>query len=108
MSPDDIRALRKDLGLTQRQLADALKLEVATVRAWEAEELFPTKAHCEAMAKLRASPPPKTKPAKGSAAPFQVLADPKFFALLRKLVAHPSLRAEVERLAAEHPDPADV
>jgi len=105
MSPDDIRTLRKDLGLTQRQLADALKLDAATVRAWEAEGLFPTKANCEAMAALRANPPPKVP--KGQPTPFQVLADPKFFALLRKLVAHPKLRAEVERLAAEHPDPVD-
>ncbi|MFO0608295.1 MAG: helix-turn-helix transcriptional regulator [Polyangiales bacterium] len=105
MGPEDIRTLRKDLGLTQRQLAEALKLDPATVRAWETEALFPTKAHCDAMAALRANPPPK--PSKKNATPFQVLADPSFFALLRKLVAHPRLRAEVERLAAEHPDPLD-
>jgi transcriptional regulator with XRE-family HTH domain len=105
MSPDDIRTLRKDLGLTQRQLAEALKLDPATVRAWESEGLFPTKAHCEAMTALRAHPPPRVP--KKNASPFQLLADPKFFALIRKLMAHPRLRAEVERLAAEHPDPLD-
>jgi hypothetical protein len=36
-----------------------------------------------------------------------VLSDPAFFALLRKLVAHPGLRAECLRLAAEVPDPAE-
>ncbi|MFO0651923.1 MAG: helix-turn-helix transcriptional regulator [Polyangiales bacterium] len=104
MSPEEIRSLRKDLSLTQRQLADALKIDADTVRAWEKEESFPTKAHCEAMEKLRVNPPPKTP--KSSATPMQVLADPKFFALLRKLVAHPKLRAEVERISADYPDPA--
>jgi transcriptional regulator with XRE-family HTH domain len=105
MSPDDIRSLRKELGLTQRQLAEALKLDPATVRAWESEALFPTKAHCDAMAALRAQPPPKLS--RKPATPFQVLADPDFFALLRKLVAHAKLRAEIERLAAAYPDPID-
>lgn len=105
MTPDDIRALRKDLNLTQRQLAEALKLDVAVVRAWEAEEEFPTKALCEAMAKLRASPPPRIP--KNNPTPFQLLADPKFFLLLRKLVAHPRLRAETEKLASEYPDPIE-
>jgi transcriptional regulator with XRE-family HTH domain len=106
MSPDDIRTLRKDLGLTQRQLAEALKLDANTVRAWETEALFPTRAHCDAMTALRANPPPKVP--KNQPTPLQVLADPKFFLLLRKLIAHPKLRAEVERLAAEHPDPLDA
>jgi len=104
MTADDIKALRKELGITQRALAEALKVEVGEVRAWEAAESFATKAHCEAMARLRANPPPK--PAKG-ASPMQLLADPKFMQLVRKLMGHPKLRAEVERLAAEHPDPLD-
>lgn len=105
MTADDIKALRKELGITQRALAEALKLDVAEVRAWEAVESFPTKAHCEAMERLRANPPPK--PVKG-ASPMQLLADPKFMLLVRKLMAHPKLRAEVEKLAAEHPDPLDA
>jgi len=105
MTADDIKALRKELGITQRALAEALKIEVAEVRAWETSEGFATKAHCEAMERLRANPPPK--PAKG-ASPMQLLADPKFMLLVRKLMAHPKLRAEVEKLAAEHPDPLDA
>ncbi len=103
MSPEEIRSLRKDLGLTQRQLADALKIDVDVVRTWEKEEAFPTKAHCEAMEKLRVNPPPKVS--KSAATPMQVLSDPKFFALVRKLLAHPKLRAEADKLAAEYPDP---
>ncbi len=105
MSPEEIRALRSELGLSQRQFADALKIDVARVRAWESDEEFPTKAWCDAMEKLRANPPPKV-PKKG-ATPMQVLADPKFFALMRKLLAHPKLRAETEKLAGDYPDPAE-
>ena len=104
MTADDIKALRKELGITQRALAEALKVDVAEVRAWETTDAFPTKAHCEAMAKLRTNPPPK--PTK-NASPLQLLADPKFMLLVRKLLAHPKLRAEAEKLAADHPDPLE-
>lgn len=105
MTADDIKALRKELGVNQKVLAEALKVEVALVRLWEASEEFPTKAHCEAMEKLRAKPPPR--PVK-SPSPLQLLADPGFMLLVRKLLAHPKLRAEVEKLAAAHPDPLDA
>ncbi len=91
--------------MTQRQLAEAMKLEVETVRAWELEEAFPTKAHCVAMEKLRANPPPR--PAKGAASPMQVLGDPGFQRLYRKIIAHAKLRAECEKLAGEYPDPLE-
>ena len=104
MIADDIKALRKELGITQRALAEALKVEVGEVRAWEAAEGFATKAHCEAMARLHTNPPPK--PTKNPS-PMQLLADPKFMMLVRKLLAHSKLRAETEKLAAEHPDPLD-
>jgi len=103
MSPEEIRTLRKELNLTQRQLAEALKLDAETVRAWEREEEFPTKALCEAMEGLRKSPPPKVP--KNNPTPLQLLGDPKFFTLLRKLFAHPKLRTEIEKIAAEYPDP---
>ena len=32
MSPDDIKALRKTIGVTQRDLAEALEVDVALVR----------------------------------------------------------------------------
>lgn len=104
MTADDIKALRKELGINVKALAEALEVEVGTARAWESGEEFPTKAHCEAMAKLRANPPPK--PSKNPS-PMQLLADPGFMLLVRKLLAHPKLRAEVEKLAAPHPDPLD-
>jgi transcriptional regulator with XRE-family HTH domain len=105
VNADAIKALRKDLGITQRELADALGLEVSLVRDWESGEQFATKAHCDAMQHLRESPPPKR--AKKSATPTQTLADPKFWELHRKLLAHGALRAACEKLAAEYEDPLD-
>ena len=105
MSPDEIRGLRKDLNLTQRQLSEALKVEVEVVRAWEREEEFPTRALCASMEKLRVNPPPRIP--KNNPSPVQLLGDPKFFTLLRKLVAHPKLRAETEKLASDYADPLD-
>lgn len=105
MNADDIKALRKELGLTQRDLAEALELEVALVRDWESAEQFATKAHCDAMEKLRSNPPPKKS--KKSKTPMQSLADPALWTLLRKLLAHGQLRAACEKLAADYDDPLD-
>lgn len=35
MTPDDIRTLRMDLGLTQQQLATALSLATSSIQKWE-------------------------------------------------------------------------
>lgn len=105
MTADDIRALRKELAYSQRQLAEALKIEVEVVREWEREEHFPTKAHCAAMDALRRSP--TVRPAAKPVSVMQHLADPRFFSLIRKLLAHPKLRTEADKLAAAYPDPAD-
>lgn len=104
MSPEEIKTLRRATGLSQRDLAEALQVDVALVRDWEKGERFPTRAHCEAMEALRKNPPPRKGRAKS---PLELLADPGFFALLRKLLAHAPLRAEVEKLAASWPDPLD-
>ena len=105
MSPEEIRALRKELSMTQRELAEALDVEVELVRAWEKDEAFPTKAAVAAMGALRANPP-RRAPKKGPTV-WQLLGDPAFMGLVRKLLHNPKLRAEVERLAAGHPDPLD-
>ena len=110
MSPDDIKALRRELSCTARELAGALSLEQDTVLAWERAELFPTKHHVGMMEALRARGPSAIprKRKKGSApTPLQALADPSLWLLLRKLLAHPELRASAESLAAAYPDPAD-
>jgi transcriptional regulator with XRE-family HTH domain len=106
VTPEDIRAVRRAAGLSQKDLAEALAVEVAMVRDWEKGERFPTRAHCEAMARLREQPPVR---ARGRApTPLQLLGDPGFFTLVRKLLAHHALRAEVEKLAAGYPDPLEA
>jgi hypothetical protein len=39
--------------------------------------------------------------------PFAVLADPQLWSVVRKLIAHPELREQVETLAKQFDDPAD-
>lgn len=108
MTADDIKALRKSTGLGQRDLADALGVDVALVREWEKGERFPTKAHCERMEAVRAKPPPRKGPGKRPRTAIELLADPAFFALLRKLLAHGALRAECEKLAEGYADPLEA
>lgn len=106
MTPDALKALRKDLGCTAKELAAALDLDQATVLAWERGELFPTKRYIDAMAALATRGPGAIpKKAKGPDA-VKVLADPALWELVRKLLAHKKLRDETAKLAAAYPDPA--
>lgn len=106
MIPEDIKALRKELVCTARELAAALGVDQATVLAWEKGDLFPTKASVLKMAELRARGPAAIpKKAKG-ADPMTVLADPALWEVVRKVVAHKKLRDDVAKLAAGYPDPA--
>lgn len=107
MSPDDIKALRKELSCTAKDLALALGIEQATVLAWEKGDLFPTKPFIDKMEGLRKTGPAAIpKKAKGDA-PMKVLADPALWELVRKLVAHKKLRDDVTKLAANYDDPKD-
>lgn len=109
MSPEDIKALRQELGCTARELASALGLEQQTVLAWERGELFPTKRYCEAMEALRAKGPgaiPK-KTKRKAVTPMAALADPEVWRIVRKVIAHAELRAAVAKMAEGYADPAD-
>ncbi len=106
MTSDELKALRKELACTAKELAQALGIEQTTVLAWEKGDLFPTKAFIDKMEQLRAHGPSAIpKKAKG-ADPMKVLADPVVWELLRKLVAHKKLRDEVLKLAAPYGDPS--
>ena len=107
MTPDDIKALRKELACTAKELAQAMGLEQSTVLAWEKGELFPTKQYIDKMNQLRTRGPGAIpKKAKGDA-PMKVLADPALWELVRKLAAHKKLRDEVAKLASGYADPKD-
>src|SRR6186713_3548357 len=108
MSPEDIKALRQELGCTARELAAALDLEQETVLAWERGDLFPTKRFVVLMEELRRKGPsavPRKRRGKGEkASPMHQLADAELWRLFRKLLAHPELRAAAQRLAESYPD----
>ena len=109
MSPEDIKALRQELGCSTRELAMALGIEQDTVLAWERADQFPTKRLVGKMAELREKGPsaiPKRKRPQ-NAPPLHQLANPDLWRLFRKLIAHPELRAAATKLAESYPDPAD-
>ncbi len=107
MTPDDLKALRKELACTAKELAGALGLEQATVLAWEKGDLFPTKPFIDKMEALRAKGPGAIpKKAKGGD-PMKQLGDPLVWELVRKMLVHKKLRDEVAKLAASYPDPAE-
>lgn len=107
MTPDDIKALRKDLSCTAKELAQALGIEQATVLAWERGDLFPTKPFVDKMNGLRTRGPGAIPRKAKGADPMKVLADPALWELVRKIVAHKKLRDEVTKLAGGYPDPAE-
>ncbi len=110
MKPEEIVALRKHLKCTPRELAEALGVSYKEVMAWEQEDRFPTRAHVGQMARLREAGPgavPKIRGRKSDqVAPLRLMADPAWWRLLRKLMAHAELRAQVIELASRYDDPS--
>ena len=106
MTPDEIRALRKELSCTAKELAGALALEQQTVLAWEKGELFPTKHFIDEMEALRAKGPSAIPRKAKTSDPMQALADPQVWELIRKIAVHKKLRDEVAKLAASYSDPS--
>lgn len=106
MSPEELKALRKELSCTAKELAGALGLEQATILAWEKGDLFPTKQYIDKMNALRAKGPGAIPKKSKGADPIKQLTDPHVWELLRKIAAHKKLRDEVTKLAAGYPDPA--
>ncbi len=109
MKPEEIIALRKALRCTPHELGEALGLDAKTVMAWEQEQLFPTKRYVERMkALLEAGPgsvPRRRRGTKKARSPFEVLAEPRLWSVVRKLVAHPELLDQVEQLAERYDEP---
>jgi transcriptional regulator with XRE-family HTH domain len=105
MTPEEIKQARVALKCTAKELAAALDLEPATVMAWERGDLFPTKQYVDKLqAFVQQGPAAIPKKAKGGDA-YEQLRDPEVWTLIRKLLAHPKLRAEVAKLAARYEEP---
>ncbi len=106
MTSEELKALRKELSCTAKELAGALGLEQSTVLGWEKGELFPTKQFIDKMEALRAKGPGAIPRKAKGADPIKQLGDPVFWELVRKIAAHKKLRDEVAKMAAAYPDPA--
>jgi transcriptional regulator with XRE-family HTH domain len=110
MSPEDLKALRQELGCTARELALALAVEADLVTAWERGDQFPTKRHVGMMEDLRRKGPgavPRKRRKAAAPSPLHALADPELWRLVRKLLVHAELRLAAEKLAEGYRDPAD-
>lgn len=107
MTPEDLKALRRELSCTAKELAAALDLEQATVLAWERGDLFPTKQYVDQMEALRAKGPTAVPRKSKGDDPMRGLMDPQVWELLRKIAAHKKLREAVAKLAAGYADPAE-
>lgn len=111
MTAEEIKALRKELRCTSRELAEALGVELSVVMAWEDEEMFPTKRHVKAMGALRdkgpGAVPRKRRGRAASGSPMKLLADPALWGLIRKLLAHAELREQALKLAEAYPEPEE-
>lgn len=107
MNAEEVRALRKELGCTARELAAALGVPGETVTGWEQGETFPTKQWVEKLEALRARGPGAVprRARKGGGTQVPALADPEFWSAFRKILAYAELRKDVLRLAEGYPDP---
>ncbi len=107
VTPDELKALRRELGCSAKELAHALGLEQSVVLSWEKGDLFPTKPFIDKMEGLRAKGAAAIpKKAKGPE-PMKVMTDPQFWEIVRKIATHKKLRDEVVNLAKAYPDPSE-
>ncbi|MBL8740167.1 MAG: helix-turn-helix transcriptional regulator [Myxococcales bacterium] len=106
MTADDVKALRKHLGVTARDLAAALGIEQEEVLAWERGDRFPTKKFVDEMERIRNEGPAAVpKRSRKGASPLEVLSDPALWSAFRKMLVHETLRKEVLRLADRYDEP---
>lgn len=107
MTAEEIRQLREQLGCSVGELAKAVGVDTRDILGWESGATFPTKKHADKLRKLaeqgQGAIPRRQKPAPES--PYGALADARVWKILRKLLAHPTLLREVERMAEQYDDP---
>ena len=101
MRPEEIKALRAELGCSIGELAQAVGVEPRMLLAWEAGDLFPTKRHVGKLEAARKAGPGALRTQKAVPAPtgIDVLEDPRLWAVVKRLVTDPKFLDEVEKLA---------
>src|SRR4249920_173201 len=101
MRPEEIRALRAELGCSVGELAQAVGVETRLVLAWEAGDLFPTKRHVDKLEAARKAGPGalRRRKAEPDRTGAELLDDPRLWAIVKRLVTDPNFFVEVEKLA---------
>jgi transcriptional regulator with XRE-family HTH domain len=108
LSAEQIRALRTELKLSQKDLAAKLGVEVSLVAAWEKGVAFPTLESARCLEALRAGQPLPGRGKRPAVDPLRgLLSDPEFWAVHRKLLAHRDLFEQVRKLARGYSDPGE-
>lgn len=102
MRPEEIKALRAELGCSIGELADAVGVEARLLLAWEAGDLFPTKRHVDKLLAAREAGTAGVS-RRRSAAPVTpqgvaLLKDPRLWAIVHALVEDPDFFVAVEKL----------
>src|SRR5690349_4837864 len=106
MQPDDVRRIREALACSIGELAAAVGVDVKTLLAWESGDRFPTKRHADRLKALEAQGPSAIKRSrKGPPIGSDVLADPRFWTVVRKLATNRDFFAAVEKLSETYEDP---
>jgi transcriptional regulator with XRE-family HTH domain len=101
VTPEELKAARKELACTAKELAGALGIEQSVLLAWEKGDLFPTKQNIDKIAAFRKlGPSAIPKKSKVTADPMKLLADPAVWELFRKMLTHKKLRDDALKLAA--------
>ncbi len=106
MQPEDVKRIREALACSMGELAAAVGVEVKTLLAWESGDQFPTKRHSDRLAALEKEGPSAIKRKRASKAPIgpDLLADPRFWVVVRRLATNPEFFAAVEKLSASYGD----
>lgn len=101
MQPEDVKRIREALACSMGELAAAVGVDVKTLLSWESGDQFPTKRHSDRLAALEKEGPGAIKRKRSSKTPEgpALLADPRFWTVVRKLAVHADLFEKVEKLA---------
>jgi transcriptional regulator with XRE-family HTH domain len=106
MQPEDVKRIRESLACSLGELASAVGVEVKTILAWEAGDQFPTKRHADRLTALAKEGPSAIKRSRSKRPPTgtDLLADPRFWTVVRKLATNPEFFTAVEKMSAEYED----
>src|SRR5581483_9400235 len=104
MRPEEIRALRTELGCSIGELATAVGVDARTLLAWEAGDLFPTKRHVVKLQAVRTAGTEgfrRPKATSSALSGVELLSDARLWAIVRRLVDDPDFFLAVENLAGK-------